>query len=375
MAAAWQAARARYPQVTALDDPMVAVTVGPSSFGSNTVNPAYRLEISQKYPFPGKRALRGQSALAEARAAGNEALDTRLQLVENTLSAFADYYLADRAGAVNADNLRLLTEFRRTARDRYRRVPGANQQDVLQADVEIARQQERGLTLERMRRVAAARINTLLNLPPDLPLPPPPREVHLGEKLPEVRGLRAAALDRRPDLRALADRIAAEQAALALACKESYPDLEPFVMYDRFMGNNSQSEDLALMVGVRLNLPVRTTRRCAAVAEAQARLAQRRAELARLTSRVNFQVQEAYEQLRESRRVLALYRGKILPAARANVEAARSAYQTGRIPFLSLLEAQRGLVGLRDRYYEAVAEAFRRQAALERASGGPLLPP
>src|SRR5207245_5064253 len=52
MAAVWQAASARYPQVTSLDDPMFAVTLGPASFGSSNVNPAYRLEISQKYPFP-----------------------------------------------------------------------------------------------------------------------------------------------------------------------------------------------------------------------------------------------------------------------------------------------------------------------------------
>src|SRR5438874_1886383 len=34
MAAAWEAASARYPQVTSLEDPMFGVTVGPASFGS-----------------------------------------------------------------------------------------------------------------------------------------------------------------------------------------------------------------------------------------------------------------------------------------------------------------------------------------------------
>src|SRR5262249_33146888 len=49
MVAAWQAAQARYPQVTSLEDPMFAGTLGPATYGSNTVDPAYRLEISQKY--------------------------------------------------------------------------------------------------------------------------------------------------------------------------------------------------------------------------------------------------------------------------------------------------------------------------------------
>jgi len=39
-----------------------------------------------------------------------------------------------------------------------------------------------------------------------------------------------------------------------------------------------------------------------------------------------------------------------------------------------LIEAERNVIGLRDRYYELVAEYFRRLAALERAVGGPLSP-
>jgi outer membrane protein TolC len=125
------------------------------------------------------------------------------------------------------------------------------------------------------------------------------------------------------------------------------------------------------MLGVRLNLPVRKERRQAAVAEAEARIAQRRAELARQTDQVNLQVEEAYQQVRESERAVRLYDETILPAARENVKAAISAYTTGKVPFLSLIEAQRNLIGLRDRYYETTADVFRRRATLERVTGGP----
>jgi outer membrane protein TolC len=143
-------------------------------------------------------------------------------------------------------------------------------------------------------------------------------------------------------------------------------------MFDRFMGNNAQNVDLATMVGVRINLPLRRAKRYGAVAEAEARLAQRRAELARLTNQVNFEVQQAYEQVDESAQTVRLYEKTILPAAQENLDAAKRAYGTGKIPFLSLIEAQRNLVELRDRYYEAVAAYFGRRATLERAVGGPL---
>jgi outer membrane protein TolC len=376
MAAAWQAASARYPQVTSLEDPMFAATIGPGTFSPDDpgVEFAYRLEVSQKLPFPGKLRLRGETALAEASAAGRDVDDVRLQLVESARMAFYDYYLVDRALEVNDDSLRLLREFRKNAQTRYETglVP---EQDVLQADVEIGKEQDRRLELEQMRQVAVARINTLMHLSPDSPLPSPPKQLTLTEELPDTQALRATALARRPDLRALADRIAAEEASLGLAHKEFYPDLEPFFMYDRFMGNISDNRDLATMLGVRMNLPVYRPRRYGAVAEAEARVAQRRAELARLTDQVNYQVQEAYARVQRSEKSVRLYRDTILRAAEGNVKAAQSAYVTGKIPFLSLVEAQRNVVGLRDRYYEALTDYFRRRATLERAVGGPLTLP
>jgi outer membrane protein TolC len=369
MTAAWQAASARYPQVTALDDPMFGTTIGPGSIGSSDVDFAYRLEVSQKLPFPGKRGLRGQAALAEASAAGHEVEDMRLQLIEAAKNAFYEYYLLDRALAVNAENLRLLKEFRQNAETRYQSAQ-APQQDLLQADVEIGRQQERELTLTRMREVVVARMNTLMHLPPDSPLPSPPKELALAEPLPDARALRETALARRPDLRVLSDRIAADEASLAVAAKEFYPDFEVMGAYDAFW--QGEDRDLRAQLGLKLNLPVRRDRRFAAVSEAEARLGQRRAELARLTDQVNYQVQESYALVRESEKAVRLYEKTILPAAQANVKGAQVAYTTGKIPFLSLAEAQRNLVSLRDRYYEAIADYHRRRATLERVVGGPL---
>jgi cobalt-zinc-cadmium efflux system outer membrane protein len=376
MIAAWQAASARYPQVTSLEDPMFAATVGPGTIAPDDAGTefAYRLEISQKLPFPGKLELRGENALAEASAAGRDVDDMRLQLIESARMAFYDYYLVDRALAVNDESLRLLREFRKNAETRYQ-TGFVSEQDVLQADVEVGREQDRRLELEQMRQVTVARMNTLMHLPPDSPLPPPPKEVNATDGIPDAQTLRVTALARRPDLQALADRIAAEEAALGLAHKEFYPDFEPFLMYDRFMGNVSDNRDLATMLGLRLNLPVYRRRRYGAVAEAEARIAQRRAELARLSDQVNYQVQEAYARVQRSEKSVRLYRDTILRAAEANVKAAQSAYITAKIPFLSLIEAERNVVSLRDRYYEAVADYFRRLATLERAIGGPLPAP
>lgn len=371
MTAAWQAATARYPQVTSLEDPMLGAYMGPASIGSKEVDFAYRLEVSQKIPFPGKRGLRGQNALAEASAAGNEVDDIRLQLIESAQLAMADYYLVYRALAVNEEGLKLLQELRRSAEQRFR-AGQAPQQDILQADVEVGRQRERLLVLERLRRVSIARINTLMHMPPDHPLPPAPKELAPSAPVPDAVVLRAVALSRRPDLQALNNRIAAEQAALALARKEVCPDFEFMAAYDAFW--QPEEKDLRPQIGVKLNLPIYKARRYGAIAEAEARLAQRRAELDRQIDQVNFDVQQAFEQVRESEQTVALYQKTILPAANENVKAAQAAYTTAKVPFLTLSEAQRNAVMLRDRYYEAVADQYRRLATLERVIGGSVDP-
>ncbi len=371
MTAAWQAASARYGQVTALDDPMIGATLGPASFGSKDVDGAYRLEVAQKLPFPGKLGLRGQSALAEAAAAGHDVADMRLRLVEAAQQAFYDYYLVERAIVVNDENVRLLERFKENALSRFK-TGLAPFQDALQANVELGRARQKALTLERTRRVAVARLNTLMHFPADGPLPPPPATLAIAEGLPDPRELSSRAVSQRPDLRALLDRIAADEASLRLADREFFPDFEVMAAYDAFW--QPPEKDLRPMLALRANVPVQLGRRHAAVAEAQARLARRRAELDRQTDQVSFEVQQAYEQVRESQQVIRLYQKSILPAAELNVQAAEPAYTTGKVPFLSLVESQRGLIELRDRYYEAQADFFRRRATLERAIGGPLVP-
>ena len=370
MVAAWQAASARYPQVTSLEDPMLTGKLGPGALGSNNVNGGYMVEISQKLPFPGKLKLRGQSAQAEANAAGLDVEDMRLQLIENAQSAFYDYYLVARALEWNEESLKLWQRAKQDASTRYE-AGKVEQQDVLQANVEIGREQERRLGLEEMRKIAIARMNTLMHLAPDNTLPPPPRDIKLHETLPQAAELRALAVARRPELQALANRIDAERAALALARKEFLPDVELMAGYDSFW----QEKELRAQVGMRINLPVYKGRRYGAIDEAQAKIAQRQAELDRQTDQVSFQVQEGYEKTLKAEKSVRLYEKTILPTAELNAKAARSAYVAGKISALSRIEAERNLVTLRDRYYEAVADYFRRRATLERVIGGPVVRP
>jgi outer membrane protein, heavy metal efflux system len=371
MHAASAAAAARCPQVLSLDDPTLSVGVAPASFGSSSVDAGYRIEVAQKLDLFGKRDLRGQAAVASASAAESDAENARTQLVETARLVFCDYYLVERAIEVNNESLQMLQTFRTDAEARYKadKVP---HQDVLQADVEIGRQQERNLILARQRQSAIARLNALLNRAPDAGLPPPPRVLVRGDRVPPVDHLRQLAISRRPDLHALQERAQAAEANVCLARKEFLPDVEVAAAYDTIVGNGPL-RDLAPQVGLRVNLPFGQAKRHAMVAEAQAQATALQAELAALTTKVNFDVQEAFNEMGESAKVLSLYERTVLPAARANVQAAESAYGVGKASFMSLLDAQRNVVHILERYHEATADYYRRRAKLEHAVGGPMV--
>lgn len=362
--AAWRAAAQRCPQAISLDDPMFGYMLGPGSWGNGEVESAYTLEASQKLPWPGKRALRGRIARAEANAAYFEAEEQRLQIAELTRMAYFEYFLAHRQLAVLRKSSELLQSFREIALRKYEAAE-AQQQDVLLADVELAQLERRGLELIRTEQVARARINTLLLVAPDSPLPPPPPYLLPPEPLPPVSEFLESALVKRPELAAQAARVRRERYSAALARKEFLPDMEFVARYDAFW----QEEPLRPMVGMNVNVPIYKQKRWAAVREADARSAQQQATLESQVYEILFEVEQAYRRVQESEESLRVYQEKLLPTARHSVEAAEANYVAGRLDFLRLIESQRSLLLLEAEYYVAMAQYHQRLAELSRQAG------
>jgi len=368
--AAWRAAAAKYPQAVSLDDPMFDFMMAPGTIGNRDLDFAYIVQGRQKIPWCGKRSLRGAVVQHESRALAHEANDVRRRLIEVTQLAFFDYVMVAQLETLNDGNRRAVTAFRSNAVTRYESNL-VSQQDVLLAEVELAKLERRAIELERQRRIAEARLNTLLLRLPNSPLPLPP---HLSEQLaplPSVELLHAIAQQQRPDLAARQSRIRAAQASVTLAQREYYPDLEYSGQYNTMW--QGMDQPMQGQVGLSLNVPLAGARRAGAVREATSSVTQNRAEWQNLSFDVQREVQEAYEELRESHGVLALYRDRILPAAEQSVDSAVAGYVTGNLDFLRLIEAERELIELREEQVMAQLEYFGRMAELERVIAGPVI--
>jgi outer membrane protein TolC len=370
MVATWQAAAQRYPQSIAFDDPMFGFMVGPASLGSNDVDFGWMVEGSQKIPWPGKRQWRGQAAQAEADATFQDVEDARLKLAEMTTMAFLEYFVADRELELNIQNVDQLKIIHESTHNNLVNQK-VSQRDVVDVEVQLKLLDERQVELRRMRKVAAARINTLLHRVPDHPLPPPPASLPEPKPLPAAGSLRKLALERRPDLAALGARIRAEEAAVEVASREFYPDLEFVARYDGFWQGTDR--DLAPQIGMNLNLPLQKDRRRAAVNEAIQNVTRRRAEYLERADAIQEAVEVAVERLVEARAKIDRYAGRpdgIIAKAELSAESAQIGYRQAATDFLRLIDSQRQLIGFRDKLVEAEAEYHRRLAELERTIGG-----
>jgi len=362
---AWRAALARFPQVTSLDDPMLGAGIAPRSIGSSRVDSAPRFVLSQKLPFPGKLRLRGEVALGEAEAASHDHAAVRLRLATMASLLFDEYVLGARVLEINHTHVRLLEEFQRIATVRYE-AGQASQQDPLQAEVELAHAVHRDIVLGAAFRITAQQINALLHRPTDRALPrPPSRSVVPDVPAGPPDELISEALRQRPELAAARARVTADQARVDLARREYFPDVTVTGAYNRLW----QARDLQPFVGLQLNVPLRLGRRKAAVDEADARLEQAKSRRLAIEDDVRLAVRSGAERLTEARHVVRIFRDRLLPAARDQVEAARAGFESGRNSFLALIDAERNLLGVELAYEEGLADLGRRRAELDRAVG------
>lgn len=360
---AWEAARERIEPAGSLDDPMLSATLAPETLTDSDVDDGFNIQLSQRLPWPGKRGLRRKAARHEAAAARQGIQTTRLDLMAEAKSAFADWYLVHAALRINAANQALWREFRTLAESLYATGRGTRQ-DILQAEVEHELLEQRKIVLERQRREVRARLNRLLNRKPDASIPPPD-DPPGPRPLPDLNDLYLAALEKRSERRALQAGIEAGQARVELAEREFYPDFQVMTGYNSLW----DATEKRWTVGVAVNIPLDRSKRRAAESSARAQRMETRWRLEDLEAAILAAVEQSYARVEEGRQVLALYQERLLPLAQESLETARLDYQAGTGDFLTLLNTERKLFLTRLNYEQSRADHYRNLAQLERAVG------
>jgi outer membrane protein TolC len=351
---------------------MLSYSFAPLSIGSDEVRYGQRIQLIQRFPYPGRLDLEGQIARAEAEAARYDFETVRLQLATMASSLFDDYYLAERSIEINAAHGELLREFQRISTVRY--VSGlGSQQDPIQAEVEAAHVLHEDVVLRTSRSIVVAQINALLHRSPTAPLPPPPTALDppdVMEAHPDH--LTEEGVPERPELMSRLAEIRAREAGILLREKDFKPEFEGMTSYDS-MWNETQHR---WMVGLGVSLPFRRGRTDAAIAESEAALRRVESERLALEDAIRLEIYQTEQRMLEAAHVVDLYRSRLLPASNDQIRAARAGFETGQNSFLALIDAERNQRNVELGHQEALSRYYQRQAERDRALGRiPGLPP
>jgi outer membrane protein TolC len=358
-----RAALAEIPQATSFDDPSVSYEMAPLTITGDRFGQT--ISVRQQLPFPGKRRLAGDAALARAEVQGAELGSVRLELAEMASALYDDYYVVARSLEINAHHRELLEQMKKSAQAQY--VAGkAAQQDPIQAEVELARLARERLALEADGDQLVARINGLLHRAPSATLPPAPTELDLSSTPAGTSAeLQELALRKRPQREAARARIQAARADIEVAQRAYYPDLA-------VMGSYSSMWDMPehrWMVGLMVDVPIFRGKRDAAVEQARAEAARAGFEDERLADEIRVEVDRAHRRVAEAEALVKLHEKELVPAARAQVDAARAGFTSGQTSFVAVVEAHKNMREAELELEMARAELSRRRAALARAVG------
>jgi outer membrane protein TolC len=370
------AASHRITPAGALEDPRLAyeasnVPTGDFDFESTPLS-GHQFGLRQKLPFPGLLSSRARAATRAAEASAFLVDDQELVTDGAVEMAWSELGFAQRALGITRRNIALLRQLAATAESRYR-VGRGLQQDVLRAQVELT-----ALLQEELRRTEAierseAQLVALLDLPAETELPRT-SDLRLVADPPALRPLLDLLDERSARLAAARKAVDAAEARVHAAEIEGLPDVDLGIGYrarQRNVGDPVDGDDF-LSAGLTIRLPLHRSKWRARVSEQRALLrraeVELRAERAELVSRTR----RAHAELVRASSEEALLETGLVPQATQSLASSRTAYEVGRIEFLSLLDSQVRLLTAELRLARARADRRAAFASLEAAAGGKL---
>jgi outer membrane protein TolC len=323
-----------------------------------------RYLLMQEFPWYGKRDLRRNIAEQDVEAARARRMGAWADISSKIKTAYARLYLLHRSERINQDISALTSLLEGVAQARYAGGLAA-QQDVVRAQLELSTLRNELITLQAERRQQQARLNGLLARPsgarlaePQVLRPLPP------EGQLDVASIENRALARNPQIATEESRIKAAQMGRDLVLKNRYPDVTLGVSPIQYQGTVKEWE---LMV--EFNIPLQQSSRRAQERESEAmlQLAQARKETA--ARQVLTDLSENVEALQAARRTEDLITTQLLPQSELTYQSALAGYETGKVDFATLLEAQRQIRQARQTQLASQVEAQVRLAEIERIIG------
>ncbi len=335
-----------------------ASSLWPSEVGST------RYLLMQSVPWFGKRDLQRGAAEAQAAQADGQVAATWAELAGRIKATYAMYYYLSGSERLTRQTLELLDKLERVAQTRYANGLGA-QQDVIRAQVEQTALRAELLELESELHHEQSRLNALLSRPAmaELAAPlqlrplPPPAQLDYASLEQKLRA-------RNPQLQIAEAQVQSAGKGRDLAYLNRYPGFT-FGIAPNQVRNSVRSWD----VMVEFNIPLQQGSRRSQEREAESLLAASESRKQALQDSMLAALSESLYGLETARRAESLAATRLLPQSELTYQSALAGYETGKVEFAMLIEAQRQILNAQRQRLKAQLEAQSRLAEIESLLG------
>ena len=121
-------------------------------------------------------------------------------------------------------------------------------------------------------------------------------------------------------------------------------------------------------VGLGISLPIYSgSRQRNRLREAEASLRSDQAQLASAGQELEYRTRERYETLKGILRAAQVYRDGVIPVDQLSLESAMASYRTGRVPFVTVLDALNALYADRSNLLTHLADSEKLRVAIDEA--------
>jgi len=361
-----EAAAARADAAGRLDDPTFrAMSDEVDRTSGPRINKMY-LSIEQEFPLWGKLELRRSAALAAVDASRGRERAAEAELDEKIKVAFARYYAASQALAINRDVARVARSMTKLAAERYGQGLGM-QTEAIAAETEITRADTERARLEADRRSAAARLNGLLARPVGAQFAEPKRLRPLPGTEPRPEILLERARVANPRLFAGAAEVRSAESERQLAEKAWYPNVT--------LGAGAIQRDngpAGYTASLSLKIPLQWGAKEAGEREAVAKLGAAQQRLAQIEAEIAGDLGQSLAALVAGKRVGELTRKRLIPQLETAYQSALAGYSRNQGTLAAVFEAEHRIHQARLDLLRVDTEAQTALAAIERLLGAEL---
>jgi outer membrane protein, heavy metal efflux system len=242
---------------------------------------------------------------------------------------------------------------------------------VLKAQVELSTLAQELEILEQKKSSAESQIQYLLGRGSEAPLGEP-TELKRSPILLDLPALLSAIKENSPRLRAEQFLIDSRAVGVERSKKEFRPD---FALNFEWQRTGSQYPDY-YMATAEVKFPLYSWRKQRLGAEeAHSRLKEAEESYRSTQQELDFMVKDQFLIAKTSERLLSLYESGTIPQATLALESTTSAYEVGKVDFLTLLGSFTSVLSLEKQYYEELARHEEALARIEPLVGRELVAP